>query len=307
MMAKRIESAEDLAEYQSIPVFRRLMYSRLLRMFGAIAEDVAGLKPVNSKVVYEEVIEGIQCTLEGVVYKGQHHVIGVVDSVMYPNSRISFSRFDFPSKLPKPVQSQMQSIAEKLISESGFDFGFYNIEFFYNPETQKISIIEVNPRMAFQFTDLYEKVIGINTFDLLLKMTVGDDLDLPSYFKRCSPKFNLASSFVKRVFRDGVVLQAPSTQQIEETEHGPGEARILLQAKPGSRLSSDFFQDMESFRLMTVNLGAQNEHQLHGFYEEIDKQLRFEINFDKGTVTETATEQPGIWSTIFPFSAGGHK
>lgn len=289
MMAMRIESESDLVKYQRLPLLRRLFLSRVLSTFEGIAAEFAGLEKLGSPVVFEELIDGRQCTLEGIVYRGQHKIVGVVDSVMYPHSRLSFSQFDFPSQLPPSVQNRMHEVARKLIEKSGFDFGFYNIEFFYVRDSDEIKIIEVNPRMAFQFTDLYEKVLGVNTFDLLLQMTVGADLDLDEIFSRRTGKFSMASSFVKRVFADGMVVKSPSLADAKSLEKGAADARILLQAKQGTRLSSDIFQDMESFRLMTVNVGASSRDGLESAYRKVDDRLRFEIQFDE-IVAETGTE-----------------
>ena len=55
----------------------------------------------------------------------------------------------------------------------GFDNGIFNIEMMYDAEADRISIIEINPRMASQFADLYEKVDGTNSFSVLLDIAQG--------------------------------------------------------------------------------------------------------------------------------------
>ena len=40
----------------------------------------------------------------------------------------------------------------------------FNIEMMYDAATDRIGIIEINPRMASQFADLYEKVDGTNSY-----------------------------------------------------------------------------------------------------------------------------------------------
>jgi hypothetical protein len=277
MMAARINSMAEFEKYKNVPWLRWFMYKRLLKMFGKIAFDVAGLPVVNSPSVFEDVVEGIQCTVEGVVYNGQHEILGVVDSVMYPGSKISFERFNFPSKLPNEVQQEMIQVSKKLMTESGFDFGFYNIEFFYDSKKNEIKIIEVNPRMAFQFTDLYEKVLGFNTFDLFLKMTAGENIDLNHLIKNANAKYKYATSFVQRIFQDGFVSRAPSKEEIAAVESEFKDVRVLLQASQGKNLSSDIFQDIESFRLMTVNVGANSEARLAEVYQDIQSRVKFQI------------------------------
>lgn len=283
MMAARINSKAEFEAYKKVPWLRWFMYKRLLVMFGKIAYKVVGLPMVNSPSVYEDVIEGVQCTVEGVVYNGQHEILGIVDSVMYPQSKISFESFNFPSKLPIQVQQEMNQVSKKLMTESGFDFGFYNIEFFYNAEKNEIKIIEINPRMAFQFTDLYEKVLGFNTFDLFLKMTVGEEINLKDIIENKNAKYSHAASFVKRVFEDGFVKSVPSKADIMAVGKDFPDVRVLLQAAQGENLSSDFFQDMESFRLMTVNVGANSETRLAEIYHEIQNRVQFQIETRSGS------------------------
>ncbi|MGZ3773276.1 MAG: ATP-grasp domain-containing protein [Pseudobdellovibrionaceae bacterium] len=298
MMAQRINSGEEFQKYKKIPWFRSFLYKRLLSLFEEIAQKHATLSKVKSPSVFEEVLAGVQCTLEGVVYKGQHEIIGIVDSVMYPNSKLSFERFDFPSKLPASAQEEMITVAKRLIDGAGFYFGFYNIEFFFNPETKKIKIIEVNPRMAFQFTDLYEKVLGFNTFDLFLRMTAGEAICLRDFIDQKTGKYKMATSFVKRVFQDGFVLRVPSTMEINNIVSKFPDARILLQANSGDKLSSDIFQDMESYRLMTVNLGADSDKELNENYKFIENQLRFQIEYDKSTLALFSYKLDLIKSTL---------
>ncbi|CAN5439917.1 hypothetical protein BH20ACI3_BH20ACI3_19300 [soil metagenome] len=64
-------------------------------------------------LLVEELLEGLQATLEGYVYQGEIHLMGIVDSVMFPNT-IAFKRFEYPSSLPESVQSRMFSLARKL-------------------------------------------------------------------------------------------------------------------------------------------------------------------------------------------------
>ena len=91
---------------------------------------------------------------------------------MFPGT-LAFSRFDYPSALPESVQQRMSDIAATLMPALGFDNGMFNIEMMYDPEADAISIIEINPRMASQFADLYEKVDGTNSYAVLLDIAQG--------------------------------------------------------------------------------------------------------------------------------------
>ncbi len=75
--------------------------------------------------------------------------------------------------LPEGVQTRMAEIAATLMQGLGFDNGIFNIEMMYDAEADRISIIEINPRMASQFADLYEKVDGTSSYSVLLDIAQG--------------------------------------------------------------------------------------------------------------------------------------
>jgi predicted ATP-grasp superfamily ATP-dependent carboligase len=60
------------------------------------------------------------------------------------------------------------------MSGMGFNNSLFNIEFMYNPRARTIHIIEINPRMAAQFADLYEKVDGFNAYEVLFALAIGE-------------------------------------------------------------------------------------------------------------------------------------
>ena len=91
---------------------------------------------------------------------------------MFPGT-LAFARFDYPSALPQSVQARMAEIATTVMEGLGFDNGLFNIEMMYDRETGRVAIIEINPRMASQFADLYEKVDGTNSYEVLLAVGQG--------------------------------------------------------------------------------------------------------------------------------------
>ena len=93
----------------------------------------------------------------------------------------------------------------------GFDNGIFNIEMMYDAEADRISIIEINPRMASQFADLYEKVDGTNSFSVLLDIAQGRT----PRFTRRQGRFGFAASCVLRSFHDSLVVAVPSEADIE--------------------------------------------------------------------------------------------
>ena len=130
---------------------------------------------------------------------------------MFPGT-LAFSRFDYPSHLPDSVQARMGEIATTTMRGLGFDNGIFNIEMMYDVEDDRISIIEINPRMASQFADLYEKVDGTNSFAVLLDIAQGET----PRFTRRQGRYAFAASCVLRSFEDYLVAAVPSAADIEQ-------------------------------------------------------------------------------------------
>jgi biotin carboxylase len=152
----------------------------------------------------------------------------------------------------------------------GYNNGFFNMEFKYDPAIDWIGIIEVNPRLCGQFADLYEKVDGFNTFELLLALLNGDR---PEVTKKLG-QFTNAASCVLRRFSDAQVIQIPSQKQLNEIANRFAGMRIEVMAQEGERLS-DLKQDTASYRYCIFNIGGASHADLMQKKEAIETELQF--------------------------------
>src|SRR5262245_35066348 len=166
--AERVDEPEALAALLPGWAAQDQFFAPLDEMLQRYAGAAIGTK----RLIAEGVLKGEQVTVEGFVHGGKATIMGLVDSVMFPGT-LAFARFDYPSALPAHVQHRMSDIAATLMPGLGFDNGLFNIEMIYDPSSDAISIIEINPRMASQFADLYEKVDGTNSYAVLLDIAHG--------------------------------------------------------------------------------------------------------------------------------------
>ncbi len=222
-------------------------------------------------ILAETLLEGVQVTLEGVVYDDEINIIGIVDSIMFPGT-LCFERFDYPSHLPENVQQRMHLIAKKFIHAAKLNNLLFNIELMYNPTTDEIHIIEVNSRMSSQFADMFEKVNGINTYQILLDIALGKK---PTLFHD-QKKHNVASSFVLRRFDNGRVLKTPSKSALAKVYQDSPDARIEIHLEKGQTLDA-IIQDGKSFRYGLINLGASTWEGLFAKFKSYEAHLRFEF------------------------------
>ena len=261
--AERVASRAELAA--RLPRWRALdqFFLPLERML----ERHIGQSIGSKRLIGEGVLKGVQVTVEGYAFGGKASVMGVVDSFMFPGT-IAFSRFDYPSRLPKHVQAHMADIAVTLMEGLGFDNGLFNIEMMYDSETGRTAIIEINPRMASQFADLYEKVDGISSYQVLLDIAEGR----APRFTRREGRYPFAASCVLRAFTDHLVARLPDAAELERLAGLYPDIRVELHGTVGRKLS-DELQDGHSYRYGIVNLGGRDLAEVLETFEAVREAL----------------------------------
>jgi hypothetical protein len=133
--------------------------------------------------------------------------------------------------------------------------------------------IEINPRMAPQFTDLYEKVDGVNSYEILFALSLGD---IPRV-KKGQGKHSMAASCVLRTFENALVAQLPSAMEIERLRQKHPDVRVEILATEGLRLSR-MFQDGYSYRYGLLNIGGRDLQDILSIQEECLSGLTFRFN-----------------------------
>ena len=255
-------SLHQLAKLGTLP-------ERFFAPFRILFEKYTGLDFGAGRVLAETLLEGQQATFEGYIYGGKLYPTGVVDSIMFPGT-LAFQRFRYPSSLPESVQTKIAEIAADVMHEIGFNNGIFNIEFMYNKHRDTIHIIEINPRMASQFADLFEKVDGLNTYSILLDLALGRQ---PAV-KRRQGKYKMAASCVLRLFEDRHILKVPTPAEIDLLLKKFPDARVEVLADEGKNLSQQL-QDGRSYRYGVVSIGGQNMHDILNIFEQFHHGLPF--------------------------------
>jgi hypothetical protein len=263
-----MRSREELRAYLQQPFLAR--YGRdYLRTFNEMCRALTNFAHDGNAVLAEGVLTGEQVTVEGWVSRGEVGVIGVTDSIMQPGTR-SFVRFEYPSALRQSVQARMAEVCERVVKRVGLDNTLWNVELFYDAGEDAISIIEINPRKASQFADLYEKVDGLNGFEASFCVAVGEK---PA-FRKGNGAFKCAASVPLRVFQKTRVVRVPSEQRIAEVEAAHPGTIIWWECKEGEVLSpTDEFEDGHSRRYGVINLGAASRAGLAAAAHDVEMAL----------------------------------
>jgi hypothetical protein len=258
VLARRVGDHAELTTHTRFRPFEQWIIRRLVEPFDRVArERLAGVPSAHGMLI-EQPVDASQHNLDGYVFKGEVHAIGVVDAVMYPGTQ-AFMRFQRPSGLSPEVQRRALDIASRFLAAVGFDHGFFNMEFFHHAASGALKVIEFNPRLASQLADLYRRVDGIDAHSGSLALAAGRD---PADAMYCKPSARAAASFVFRVFDAARVPAAPSQSRRREFARRFPDGWLLAMPKAGRALARDF-KWLGSHRYGVMHLGGADSHDLH--------------------------------------------
>lgn len=258
VLAREVANQAELHRHTRFGAWELWVIRRLVEPFERLARERLrgeGGQPVPSahRMLLEAPVQAEQFNLDGYVFDGQVHALGVADAVMYPGTQ-AFMRFEMPSRLPAAVQARALDVARRFLDAVGFTHGLFNLEFFYDAATDRLTVIEVNPRMAAQFSDLYLRVQGIDLHALSLALAHGRD---PATVPRTVPTAGAAASFVYRVFDAAQPATQPDTAaRAVFARHFP-DGLLFCFPKPSGSMARDF-KWLGSYRYGIVHLGGRD-------------------------------------------------
>lgn len=226
--------------------------------------------------IAESLLSGSMCTLEGYVYNNEVYCYGIVDSIRETNSS-SFSRYEYPSKLSEDVQEKIEKIAKKIMKFIGYNNNTFNIEFFYNRTSGKITLLEINPRHSQSHAFLFDKVDGVINHKIQIDLALGKKPELP---ERGSGKYKKAAKFMTRTFQDGFITKVPNHRELRKLSKDHKDVLIKLLVKEGTRLSQLNYQDSYSYELANIFIPAMDENDLLEKYHKIINEMKFKVAYE---------------------------
>ncbi|MEU5655265.1 ATP-grasp domain-containing protein [Streptomyces sp. NPDC047737] len=251
----------DMTEFRAAVDEIKAGIGRVGRPFDSIL-DLLELPPemqgVGGQVcLAEEAMTGIQVAVEGYVYQGKAHVYGVLDSINYPSSPC-FLRHQYPSTLPAPVIRKLHEVSERTMGQIGMESATFSIEYFYDPKTGDISLLEINPRHSQSHAELFDYVDGAPNHHRMISLALGRDPALPGGLGR----YAMAAKWYYRWFGDGKVHEVPTPERIAAIEREIPGVRIDVVPEEGQKLSTVSQQDSYSYEVAHIFTGGDDEEDL---------------------------------------------
>lgn len=258
VLARLVHNRAELAAHTRFSPWERWLLRRLVEPFERVARSRLPQAGSAHRLLLEQPVRAMQYNLDGYVFEGELRALGFVESLMYPDTQ-AFMRFVYPCALPEAGRARALAVARRFLAAVGFDHGLFNMEFFYDAATDRLTVIELNPRMAAQFSDLYRRVDGVDLHRLALELAQGRD---PALLPRTTPTADVAASFVYRSFDPLARPPMPGRAQRHTLARAFPDALLLQFPKTQAEIARDF-KWLGSYRYGILHLGGQDARDLH--------------------------------------------
>ncbi len=285
VLARRIAGPDELRAFLVEPFVHE--YRRdFLRIYCELARRYLGPDVDGTAFVAEQELHGRLVTVEGFATDRATAVLGVVDSVRHVRTG-SFVAFEYPSTLPAAVQARMGAIARRLAQAFELRWTMFNVEMMWDPATDRIGVVEINPRMCGQFADLYEKVDGVHGYRIALELACGRDPGV-----RPGPRRAVAASYPLRVFEPVRVLRVPGADDLAAAcALFPGTL-CWNEVRAGDVLADFHGEDGQSQRYAVINLGAGSAAELRARRDAVVARLGYRFEPVAGAATSISQPPP---------------
>ena len=236
VLARQVRQRDELQAHTRFGRRELWVIRQLVEPFERVCRTRLSGAGSAHRMLLEAPVQAPQYNLDGWVFEGQAHALGVVDALMYPGTQ-AFMRWEFPSQLDPTVQQRALAVAQTFLRAIGFDHGMFNMEFFHDGASGKLSVIEFNPRLASQFSDLYRRVLGVDPHAMSLALALGRD---PAALPRAAPRAGAAASLVYRAFDATRVPAMPGRRMRADFARANPDALLFVMPKSGHSLARDF-------------------------------------------------------------------
>ncbi len=238
--------------------------------------DTSPLNGVDGNhMIAEAFVGGIELAPEGYVQHGRVEVHGLIDMVQGPNGK-SFHAYRYPSVYSRDIQDKTIEATRRLLSGIGYDNGCFNVEYFWDAQTDQLRIIEVNTRVSQSHSNLMAKVDGMSNYEVAVHVGLGDE---PHFVTGGGPH-GIAAKFLYRRYdpHDARCVSAPDESALARLAEAQPDTIVTLLVKEGMWLNELETQDPYSWVLAELLIGGADLDDLNRRYQEAIDMLPFEFD-----------------------------
>lgn len=215
-----------------------------------------------------------QFTLEAYVHKGETTVYGVVDTLRTGRHSSSLTAYRYPAELPDDVIERATGMAAPLMTQIGYDNSPFNVEFFWDPRSGALSLLEINPRISKSHSPLFRMVDGASHHKIAIDLAMGRK---PKMAKG-KGKDAIAAKFMLRSYEaDGIVRRVPSVSEFAALERILPAIHAKMLVQKDQRLSDLFYEESYSYELAEIFLGGDSGEMVEDAYQRCLDSLEIHI------------------------------
>jgi len=167
-----------------------------------------------------------------------------------------------------------------VIRQVGYDDAPFNIEFYWEEDSDRIWLLEINCRISKSHAPLFQMVDGCYHHQVMIDLALGRKPAMPHREGR----FRCAAKFMLRRQEDARVVRVPTDAEIAAVEAAIPGVVIQVELSEGMRLSQLRYQDSYSYEVAVVFVGADDHEGLAAKYRQVLARLPLEF---------AATEESG--------------
>jgi hypothetical protein len=268
----RINHKRDF--HEAIGIARERL-PRFGKPFNAVLErvdtsDLAGVG--GNHMIAEAMMGGVEFAPEGSVRNGKVAVHGVIDMVRAPNHK-SFKDYRYPSVRPQRVRERAAKAVERFVHAIGYDNGCFNVEFYWDRDTDELQLIEFNARLSQSYSAMMAMVDGMSNYEVAIHVALGDE---PAFEHGGGP-YDMAAKYLYRRFdvRDALCVSAPDQADLARLAECQPDTQVELKIHQGMRLGETVDQDAYSWVLAELVIGGDDVSDLNRKFEQAKRLLPF--------------------------------
>jgi biotin carboxylase len=149
----------------------------------------------------------------------------------------------------------------------------FNMEFFWDQDSDRIWLLEINTRISKSHAPLFFRVDGCYHHQVMLDLA----LQRRPQFPRRQGEYAYAAKFMLRRYSDARVGRVPTAEAVARLQAANEGVEIQIAVKPGMRLSSLKDQDSYSYEVAALFIGGDSPTDLEARYRRVIEQLPLEL------------------------------